>query len=70
MRNLSKEIFHFAGKEKRCKKMHLYYKTARVLYDEIPVTLFFSRVGTNGDWKKSFHHRIRRQQMFVEFFRR
>ena len=31
--------------------MHLYYKTARVLYDEIPVTLFFSRVGTNGNWK-------------------
>jgi len=46
-----KEIFHFAGKEKRCKKMNLYYKTARVLYDGMPVTLFFSRVGTNGDWK-------------------
>jgi len=46
-----KEILHLAGKEKRCKKMNLYYKTARVLYDEIPVTLFFSRIGTNGDWK-------------------
>jgi len=46
-----KEILHLAGKEKRCKKMNLYYKTARVMYDGIPVTLFFSRVGTNGDWK-------------------
>ena len=46
-----KEIFHLAGKEKRCKKMNLYYKTARVIYDETPVTLFFSKVGTNGNWK-------------------
>jgi hypothetical protein len=46
-----KEILHLAGKEKRCKKMNLYYKTARVQYDGMPVTLFFSRVGTNGDWK-------------------
>jgi hypothetical protein len=46
-----KEILHLAGKEKRCKKMNLYYKTARVMYGEIPVTLFFSKVGTNGDWK-------------------
>ena len=46
-----KEILHLAGKEKRCKKMNLYYKTARVIYDGMPVTLFFSKVGTNGDWK-------------------
>jgi hypothetical protein len=46
-----KEVFHLAGKEKRCKKMNLYYKTARVIYDDIPVTLFFSKVGTTGDWK-------------------
>jgi len=46
-----KEILHLTGKEKRCKKMNLYYKTARVMYDELPVTLFFSRIGTNGDWK-------------------
>ena len=46
-----KEIFHLAGKEKRCKKMNLYYKSAHVMYDEIPVTLFFSRIGTKGDWK-------------------
>jgi len=31
--------------------MNLYYKTARVLYDGMPVTLFFSKVGTGGDWK-------------------
>jgi hypothetical protein len=31
--------------------MNLYYKTARVVYNGIPVTLFFSRVGINGDWK-------------------
>ena len=46
-----KEILYLAGKEKRCKKMNLYYKTARVMYDEMSVTLFFSRIGTNGDWK-------------------
>jgi hypothetical protein len=46
-----KEIFYLAGKEKRCKKMNLYYKTARVIYNEMPITLFFSKVGTNGDWK-------------------
>jgi hypothetical protein len=46
-----KEILHLAGKEKRYKKMNLYYKTARVIYDGMPVTLFFSRVGTNGNWK-------------------
>jgi hypothetical protein len=46
-----KQILHLAGEEKRCKKMKLYYKTARVMYGEIPVTLFFSRIGTNGDWK-------------------
>ena len=46
-----KEIFHLLGKEKRCKKMNLYYKTARVLYNDIPVTLFFSRIGTKGEWK-------------------
>jgi hypothetical protein len=46
-----KQILHLASKEKRCKKTKLYYKTARVLYNDIPVTLFFSKVGINGDWK-------------------
>jgi hypothetical protein len=46
-----KEIFHLAGKEIRCKKMNLYYKTARVLYNGMPVTLFFSKAGSNGHWK-------------------
>jgi len=31
--------------------MNLYYKTARVVYNGMPVTLFFSRIGTKGDWK-------------------
>jgi hypothetical protein len=46
-----KTILLLAGKEKRCKSMNLYYKTARVIYDGMPVTLFFSKVGTGGDWK-------------------
>ena len=46
-----KQIQHLAGKEKRCKKMNLYYKTARVVYQGTPVTLFFSKVGVNGKWK-------------------
>jgi hypothetical protein len=46
-----KEILLKAGKEKRCKKINLYYKTARVIHNEMPVTLFFSKIGTNGDWK-------------------
>jgi len=46
-----KQILHLAGKEKRCKKMNLYYKTARVVYKGIPITLFFSKVGVNGNWK-------------------
>lgn len=35
----------------RCRKMKLQYKTAHVMWDELPVTLFFSRQGTNGKWK-------------------
>ena len=31
--------------------MKLYYKRADVMYGDIPVTLFFSRKGTQGDWK-------------------
>jgi hypothetical protein len=46
-----KQILHLAGKEKRCKKINLYYKTARVMYGEMPVTLFFSKVGIGGNWK-------------------
>ena len=46
-----KQILLLAGKEKRCKRLNLYYKTARVVYNQMPVTLFFSKVGINGDWK-------------------
>ncbi|MDR0506379.1 MAG: transposase [Dysgonamonadaceae bacterium] len=45
------EILHLTGKAKRCKKMNLYYKTARVIYKGEPVTLFFSKIGHGGDWK-------------------
>ena len=34
-----------------CRTSKLYYKRADVLLDGIPVTLFFSRKGLNGDWK-------------------
>jgi len=36
---------------KYCRTMKLYYKRADVMYGDIPVTLFFSRKGTQGDWK-------------------
>jgi hypothetical protein len=45
------QILHLAGEEKRCKKMKLYYKTVRVKYAGMPVTLFFSKIGSNGNWK-------------------
>ena len=46
-----KQILLLTGKEKRCKRMNLYYKTARVVYNGVPVTLFFSKAGAGGDWK-------------------
>jgi DNA-directed RNA polymerase subunit M/transcription elongation factor TFIIS len=46
-----KEILHLCGKEKRCKKMHLWYKKAQVHYNGEPVTLFFSKAGCKGEWK-------------------
>ncbi|MDR2840271.1 MAG: transposase [Paludibacter sp.] len=36
---------------KRCRKMRLQYFRADVQMGDVPVTLFFSRQGTNGDWK-------------------
>jgi hypothetical protein len=36
---------------KYCRTMKLYYKRADVKLGEIPITLFFSRKGTQGDWK-------------------
>jgi hypothetical protein len=46
-----KQIVLLSGKERRCKDVNLYYKTARVKYAGMPVTLFFSKIGSNGDWK-------------------
>jgi len=36
---------------KYCRNVKLYYKRADVMYGDIPITLFFSRKGTQGDWK-------------------
>jgi hypothetical protein len=36
---------------KYCRTMKLYYKRADVMYGDVPITLFFSRKGTQGDWK-------------------
>jgi hypothetical protein len=46
-----KEINQSIKTVHRCRRMKLQYKTAHVLWDELPVTLFFSRQGTNGKWK-------------------
>jgi hypothetical protein len=37
--------------ETRCKTSKLYYKRADVMDGDIPLTLFFTRRGTQGDWK-------------------
>jgi hypothetical protein len=36
---------------KYCRTLKLYYKRADVMYGDIPIPLFFSRKGTQGDWK-------------------
>ena len=46
-----KTINAMISKTHYCRRLKLYYKRADVLYDGIPVTLFFSRIGLNGDWK-------------------
>jgi hypothetical protein len=46
-----KAINSMISKTHYCRTLKLYYKRADVLYDGIPVTLFFSRIGLNGDWK-------------------
>ena len=37
--------------EKYCRSAKLYYRRADVIYGDVAVTLFFSRRGTQGDWK-------------------
>jgi predicted nucleic acid-binding Zn finger protein len=39
------------GKAKRCRKLGLYYKEAKVELKGAALKLFFSRQGTNGKWK-------------------
>ena len=46
-----KQINESIKKVQRCRKMNLQYKTAHVMWDELSVTLFFSRQGKNGKWK-------------------
>ncbi|MCD4790980.1 MAG: transposase [Bacteroidales bacterium] len=45
------QIRNMLGKPKRCRKARLYYLEAQVLFNGMPVKLFFSRQGKNGKWK-------------------
>jgi len=36
---------------KRCRRLKYYYKCAEVMLGDMPLTLFFSRQGTNGKWR-------------------
>jgi hypothetical protein len=45
------EINNRISKLQRCRSLKYHYKRADVMYGETPLTLFFSRQGTNGKWK-------------------
>jgi predicted nucleic acid-binding Zn finger protein len=45
------EINSRISKSIRCRSLGFYYKRAEVMYDDIRLTLFFSRRGKRGDWK-------------------
>jgi predicted nucleic acid-binding Zn finger protein len=45
------EINNRLGKPKRCRKLGYQYKRADVVYNGIPLTLFFSRRGKRDNWK-------------------
>jgi hypothetical protein len=45
------EIRNSIDKITQCKRHNLYYKRADVMYDGMPLTLFFSRQGKYGKWK-------------------
>jgi predicted nucleic acid-binding Zn finger protein len=45
------EINSRISKPKRCRSLRYHYKRADVMYGGTPLTLFFSRQGTNGKWK-------------------
>jgi predicted nucleic acid-binding Zn finger protein len=45
------QIRNKLGKVKRCRKLKLHYKEAKVDYHGVPIKMFFSRQGKNGKWK-------------------
>ena len=45
------QINGLTGKTHYCRTSKMTYKRVDVLHDGIPLTLFFSRKGTKGDWK-------------------
>lgn len=45
------QINNKSGKPKRCRKLGLYYKEAKVELKGVALKLFFSRQGTNGKWR-------------------
>ena len=45
------QIRNMTGKPKRCRKLRLYYTEAEVEYKNHSIKLFFSKQGTNGNWK-------------------
>jgi hypothetical protein len=45
------QIRNMTGKPKRCRKLRLYYTEAEVEYKNHFIKLYFSKQGTNGDWK-------------------
>jgi hypothetical protein len=45
------QIRNKLGKVKRCRKLRLHYKEAIVDYNGVPIKMFFSRKGSNGQWK-------------------
>jgi predicted nucleic acid-binding Zn finger protein len=45
------EINNRLGKAKRCRQLGYHYKRADVIYNGMPLTLFFSRRGKRDDWK-------------------
>ncbi len=46
-----KQILNELGKAKRCRKLGLQYKQAVVVWNDVEVKLFFSRLGSKSKWK-------------------
>lgn len=45
------QIRNKLGKAKRCRKLKLNYKEALVRYNDVEISMYFSRKGTNGKWR-------------------